>query len=432
MKQTQEQKCPACGAPLRFDAASGLLVCDYCGTKSRIEDGGAAAGKDDPRRKNDPAGNKAAGKVPAGKGLSGRETVSNASAGKDSAGKEFSDRESATKAPAGKDAGGKGTSAQGEPAAEDVLEGFDFAALSDMAEIPDAENLPVYNCVSCGAEVIAPPEQAALTCPYCGNNIVLTQKISGRLRPDGVIPFKIQAKDLPEAVNRFYKDKKLLPRGFFSDSTMGRVTGVYLPFWVFNGSLSGEMYFKGQTSASIRQGDYIVTTTGHYRLAREAALDFENIPVDASAKADDRLMDSLEPFHMEEAVPFDMRYLAGFTADRFDQKKQDIASRAKKRMQSSAASIVTARAAAGYGSVTPDGSRLGANINAKYILFPVYLFDISHAGKSYHFAVNGQTGKVVGDLPTDGAVCALYFLKRFALVSGTLIALSIAKYLGGF
>ena len=378
MSQIAEQKCPACGAPLRFDPASGMLVCDYCGTKTEL-----------PKAK-------------------------------DSQGKKETGREKEKPAKAD------------NKAEDDEIGGFDFDSLDDLVTDPNAMNLPVYNCVSCGAEVIAPPEQMALTCPYCGNNIVLTQKVTGKLRPDGVIPFRIQAKDLPAAVNNFYKDKKLLPRHFFSESTMGKVTGVYVPFWVFSGDVKGTLGYKAQTSSSSRSGDYIITQTNHYQLVRDAALAFDNLPVDASGRIEDRLMDSLEPFNTAETKPFDMRYLAGFTADRFDQKKDDISARASGRMKKSTYSIVDSQAAAGFGSVSRTSGRLNADVKAKYILFPVYMFDISYRGSNYHFAVNGQTGKVVGDIPTDSGVSFLYFLKRFAIVGGGLFAASVVKYMLGF
>lgn len=422
MSQIAEQKCPACGAPQRFDPASGKLVCDYCGTVTDVQ---ADTGK----MKKKPGGAAPAKKPEkAGKGASAGGTVPSESAASGTA--------SSGPAPSGAAAAGSSPAREEKPAQDgesegDRLEGFDFANLKNVHAFPGAETLPVYSCVSCGASVIAPPEQVALTCPYCRNNIVLTDKVSGSLRPDGVIPFTIQAKDLPDAVNRFYRNKKLLPPRFFSESTMGKVTGVYVPFWVFNGRISGEVNFNAQTSATSRSGDYRITTTSYYRLAREAAMDFKNIPVDASQKVDNCLMDSLEPFYADKTVPFDMRYLAGFTADRFDDKRQDIEHRAKKRMLSTAQSIVSSRAVKGYMNVTPHSSSLHANLDAQYILYPVYMFDIEHAGKKYHFAVNGQTGKVVGEIPTDSGVSFLYFLKRFAIVSGGLIAFSVAKYMLG-
>ena len=312
------------------------------------------------------------------------------------------------------------------------IEGFDFNALNDQAFKEDAESLPVYNCVSCGAEVIAPKEQIALTCPYCGNNIVLTDKASGGLRPDAVIPFSIVSDSLPQAVRQFYKGKKLLPKGFFSDSTMGKVTGVYVPFWVFGGKLSGRLDYSGDKSSTTRSGDYIITSVDHYRLLRDVELSFADVPVDASGKIDDSLMDSLEPFRTSEARPFDMRYLAGFTADRFDEQKDKISGRAESRMSKSTGNAALPIAGAGYESVSYSGGKLTAAVKARYMLFPVYLFDIHHDNKRYHFAVNGQTGKVVGKLPLDKNVSRMYFIKWTAILSGAMFLFSFLKYMLGY
>ena len=143
-------------------------------------------------------------------------------------------------------------------------------------------------------------------------------------------------------------------------------------------------------------------------------------------------MDSLEPFRTEETKPFDMRYLAGFTADRFDVEKEETASLAESRMRNSAYSLVHTAAGAGYSNVKLARGTLRADLQAKYLLFPVYLFDIFHGGRSYSFAVNGQTGKVVGEVPTDKRTSAVYFLIRFGITSGALILISIVKYLLGW
>ncbi len=321
------------------------------------------------------------------------------------------------------DAHGKDQAAQ--------LEGFDFHSLNQMAEDPNAQALPIYNCVSCGAEIIADAERFSLTCPYCGNNIVLTDKISGKLRPDGVLPFKITSKELPQAMTRFYKGKVLLPKNFFSDSRIGEVTGVYLPFWVFDGNLSGVLEYDAETVSTHRSGDYMVTDTAHYRLSRDVSVDFQNVPVDASGRVDDALMDSLEPFDVSETQPFDMRYLAGFAADRFDQPRRETEKRARARMLSSAQSVASSKASAGYGSARQTGGSLRADLKARYLLFPVYLFDVLHNGNSYHFAVNGQSGKVVGNLPIDKGVSFRYFLSRMAVATAALLAVSVVRYFMG-
>ena len=322
--------------------------------------------------------------------------------------------------------------AAGQASDQMEVQGFDFGGLNEQATDPNAAALPVYNCVSCGAEVIAPAEQVALTCPYCGNNIVLTDKVSGKLRPDGVIPFRIASNELPDAVSRFYRGKKLLPKSFFSESSMGKVTGVYIPFWSFSGRMSGTLRYNASNTRSHRSGDYIVTDTDHYALTRDVSVDFNDIPVDASSKIENDLTESLEPFRMEDVKPFDMRYLAGFTADRFDQAQDDIAERARQRMYTTALAASSARATAGYGSANRTGGELRADVRARYLLLPMYLFSIRFGEKDYRFAVNGQTGKVVGDLPTDKSVSRAYFLRRAGAVLAAAMLLSLAKYMLGW
>ena len=315
---------------------------------------------------------------------------------------------------------------------EDVsVQGLDFSSLNEQAMDIGAADLPIYNCVSCGAEVIAPAEQIATTCPYCGNNIVLTDKVSGKLRPDGILPFLIDKKRLPDRMKDYYKGKALLPKNFFSESTMGKVTGVYVPFWIFNGRLTGTLRYHATTSRTYRHGDYDVTLHNHYETDRNVDVSFENLPVDASGRISDELMDSLEPFRMSESKPFHMSYLAGFTADRFDQAKDDVAGRAERRMAKSAESAAYSTVASEYGSVTRMGGTLKAELNAKYMLLPVYLFSITHNGTAYDFAVNGQTGQVVGNIPTDKAVSRAYFLKRAAAVAAGTVAAFFIKYLLG-
>ena len=320
------------------------------------------------------------------------------------------------------------------PAVEEqdlTVGGLDFDAITSHASDPGAAALPIYNCVSCGAEVIAPAEQMALTCPYCGNNIVLTDKASGSLRPDAVIPFEIDKKALPDAMNAFYKGKVLLPKNFFSESTMSKVTGVYVPFWVFNGRMSGNLTFRAESSTTTRSGDYKITETRDYVLDRDVNVEFRDVPVDASGRIDDALMDSLEPFNMESARPFDMRYLAGFTADRFDVAKADTEPRARQRMANTAEKVVSSRIG-GYDRVTHTGGELTADLNARYMLFPVYMFTLAHGGRDYQFAVNGQTGKVVGDVPIDKKVSLGYFLKRAGIIAGAIILFSVLKYFLGW
>ena len=55
-------------------------------------------------------------------------------------------------------------------------------------------DLSSRTCTSCGAELVCGPETAATTCPYCGNPTVLGGQLSGKLKPEYIIPFRMDKK----------------------------------------------------------------------------------------------------------------------------------------------------------------------------------------------------------------------------------------------
>ena len=310
--------------------------------------------------------------------------------------------------------------------------GFDFTEFYKDISAEGGENLPIYRCKSCGAEVIVTNEEASLTCPYCSSKIVLTEKISGNVRPDGIIPFKIPQKELKTHIDNFYKDKKLLPRNFFSASKMEKVTGVYVPFWFFSGKLDGEFHYTGKQISSTTQGDYIYTTTKNYAMRRDAHIGFSGIPIDASDKIDDSLMDSVLPYDMSELKPFQTDYLSGFTADRFDVPGKKLQERAEKLMKKTSSDIVENSFAGKYTQTVQKSASMNVSgVGVKYVLLPIYFFKIKYRKKSFTFAVNGQNGKVVGNLPTDKNVSRIYFLIRFGIVAGIIMGAEILSYLFG-
>ena len=50
-----------------------------------------------------------------------------------------------------------------------------------------------------------------------------------------------------------------------------------------------------------------------------------------------------------------------------------------------------------------------------YALLPVYVFSTTYKGKIYTFAMNGQTGKFTGNLPSDTSQVIKYSLISFAI-----------------
>ncbi len=304
---------------------------------------------------------------------------------------------------------------------------FDWGSYQSDLDLSESLDTKVYNCHSCGAIIEANPETAATTCPYCGNNVVLDEKLSSGLKPNGIIPFKIKKDDIRGIIDSYYKDKKLLPKNFFSDAVLEKVQGVYVPFWLFNGNVDGDMAMNAAMVRTYVQGDYDVTETSHYLLKRQGAMTFGNVPVDASVRMDNDLMDSVEPYDFNELKPFDPAYLTGFVADRFDTTPDEELNRAETRMMSTTLDSFRSTATLPVTSFAYKDLRL-SDPSVKYALLPVYVVNCEYKGVKYRYAINGQTGKMVGELPIGKAESRSYFWKTFIKYFGIFMVASTGLF----
>ena len=271
-------------------------------------------------------------------------------------------------------------------------------------EKPDADSIDgmnVFTCKSCGGELMTDSNTAATKCPFCGNPIVLSGRLSGALKPDYVIPFKLTKEQAKEKLKAFMTKKKLLPKSFASDAHLDEIKGVYVPFWLFDADADASINYTGTRSRTWSDRNFRYTETQHYRLIREGTLGFANVPVDGSKLMADDMMESIEPFDFGEAKPFQTAYLSGYLADKYDVDKEASKARANERIKNTTASVF-AGTTAGFAAVNAQSSSINlANTKVKYALYPVWVLTSSYEGKTYQFAMNGQTGKFIGNMPMD-------------------------------
>ena len=353
--QITNYKCPACGGPLRFAGDSGKLQCDYCGSSYDI--------------------------------------------------KEFEKT--------------------ARPADEKAAEAFQKKSGEtwDTSDIDgqwgaDAAGLKTYSCPSCGAELICDANTAATSCPYCGNNAIVPGQFAGDLKPDFVIPFKLDKQDAVDALKKHYKGKYLLPKAFSRQNHIEEVQGVYVPFWLFDGTADADVRFHATRESSHRDGDYEVTTTRHYDVRRAGSVEFERVPVDASKRMPDDMMDSIEPFDYGELKKFSMAFLPGFLADRYDVSVEECARRADERCSNTVVDMLESTVT-GYTTCSMESKTVNLKRGkVHYALLPVWLLTTKWNGKNFLFAMNAQSGKMVGDLPINWLkfwlTCAGIFAPLFA------------------
>ena len=270
--------------------------------------------------------------------------------------------------------------------------------------------MQVYVCKSCGGEIISDENTAATSCPFCGNPVVLSGRLSGVLKPDYVIPFQLDKKAAKDALKKHLEGKRLLPKVFKSEHHIDEIKGIYVPFWLFDASADADLNFKGTRTRMWSDSKFNYTETSHFAIHRSGSLGFQNVPVDGSQKMADDLMESIEPFDFSKAVDFQTAYLSGFFADKYDVGAEESKEHANARIKQSAESAFR-DTVDGYNTLTLENSSVRFhNGKAKYALYPVWLLNTTWRGKQYTFAMNGQTGKFVGDLPVDNGQFWKYVL----------------------
>ena len=286
----------------------------------------------------------------------------------------------------------------------------------------ETENLQAYVCRSCGGEIISDENTAATSCPFCGNPVVLSGRVSGLLRPDVVIPFKTTKKQAIAKMKGFVKSKRFIPRLFADENHLKEIKGVYVPFWLFDSAVSADVWYDATTVRHWSDNSYNYTETSYYDVFRTGSMRFAQIPVDGSKKMPDDLMDSLEPFFFDDAVDFNTAYLSGFFADKYDVPMEESLPRANERTKNSAKEALR-KSVTGYATVIPKREEIEIRPGkAQYALLPVWLLNTQYRGETYTFAMNGQTGRFIGNLPVSGGRLAGLFAGVAAAVSAVTFA----------
>lgn len=288
----------------------------------------------------------------------------------------------------------------------------------------DFSEMQGFICPSCGAEIATDSVTAATFCVFCGNPTVLPKQLSGQYRPSGVIPFKTDKKDAQKAFLDFCKGKKLLPKGYTDEQRVEKITGVYVPFWVFDCKADFDYHATGENTTTWSDSDFVYTKHDLYHIHRNGKMDFENIPLDASEKMQDDMMDALEPFLFADKRAFNMSYLSGFLAEKYSYEPKELYDRMTKR--------ITEGVENKAGENIPYDSVFGVQCHTEftsdkqeYVMLPVWMLVSKYKGEDYLFAMNGQTGKIVGSLPCSTGRTVFHFVIAF------LIFFIIAFVIGG-
>jgi len=288
------------------------------------------------------------------------------------------------------------------------------------AEIQDDTVYINYKCKNCGAEIIADEQTASTFCVYCGNTAILKHKLSGKFAPSKIIPFKKDKKTAIEAFKGLNKGRPLMPKFFNDQKNIEKISGVYIPFWLYDINVAGGMNISATNIKTWTSGDYTYKKVDVYSIEKEATMDFERIPVDGSTRFSNDVMNSIEPFDYSEMVDYNHAYLSGFLAEKYDVDGNVAFEEASKRAFNSTNDEVL-KSAGHYTTKTVTNNTLTPKETKKeYVLLPVWMINVKYKEKFHIFAMNAQTGEIIGDIPVHVPslikYCVIVFFSVFLIV----------------
>lgn len=280
-------------------------------------------------------------------------------------------------------------------------------------------------CPNCGGEVPVQEHTSAAQCPYCDSYLIFNERVEGRYAPRVIIPFQLGKESCKKFLRGKFKRCLFAPTDFLSEVRLNSMEGIYVPYWFYDYDTG--CYFQGEgTKVRVwRSQNMEYTETSVYAISRSMDIRFEKMPVDASERMPDDVMDLIAPFNYGQMVDFRPEFMSGFNGEKYNMTSDAVENRARALMQEDAAKLLR-ESYAGYNTVrTVKQDILVKNSSAAYGLLPVWKYIYRYKDQDYPFYVNGQTGKIVGTAPFSGKKFMVYVGTLWACLTVTLALLQI-------
>lgn len=300
----------------------------------------------------------------------------------------------------------------------------------------------LYTCTFCGAALMINGSETSTFCSFCGQPTVVFDRVSKEYQPDFIIPFKITAAQAERNIRERFGKGQFIPREI-KNFTVEDLRGIYIPFWLFTSFIreKANIIQQVQRNASESYNGMITSMGNHYTnivnknekedrlMYRDVECVYNRVALDASRKLNDELAQRLVPYNMDELLEFDPKLMTGFYADRYDVMSREAAPLAYKLC----CDYISEDMMETVMGSNRGNTRIVKAINQYYVenieyaMLPAWFLTFRSKGQVYTVLVNGQTGKVVGNVPFDKTK-AVFQAIVLSLVFGILIAAVVMPF----
>jgi predicted RNA-binding Zn-ribbon protein involved in translation (DUF1610 family) len=287
---------------------------------------------------------------------------------------------------------------------ETVLDMFSKGATADRDETGQIDENVIkarsYTCSSCGGRMSPGALGATDHCPFCGNAIVFVDKYRDQRFPDFIIPFKQDRKYFFEKFRKLMDEHLFLPDNFREKVKFENVKAIYVPFWLFDVQIDGTVKFVAEKQRAYGSSKNRRYEHNVFSVENEGSMLLRKVPQDAATGVDDDITHALEPFRYDGITEFSFGYLSGLDACIYDLDDSSCFAIVKKRAMDTFERFITDAEKFDYYSISSSSITCKPDY-INYALFPIWMCEVTFEGHEYRYAMNGQTGKGIEELPVS-------------------------------
>ncbi len=300
-----------------------------------------------------------------------------------------------------------------------------FCDSTESHERTDERSDDLTICPNCGGEVKVEEHTSATKCPSCDCYLIFDERVEGEYAPGRIIPFQMGKEVCKKVLRDKFSKMRFAPTDFLSEAKLNEIEGVYVPFWFFDYDTHWDFQGEGTKVRSWNSGDTAYTETSYYDVARDIDIRFQGIPADASVKMPDDVMDLLAPYGYEQMTEFRPEYMSGFYAEKYNMPAGELELRAKDTMREDTEQILR-NSYSEYSSMRTIRREMQLRgSSSSYGLLPVWRYQYRYEGREYPFYVNGQTGKIVGEVPVSKKKVWAYTGTLWGCLTGILVLIQL-------
>ncbi len=269
----------------------------------------------------------------------------------------------------------------------------------------------VLKCPNCAAQFDMDEHVHSGDCPFCGTSVVTSTGQVHEFSPQAVLPFAITRDEAFEAYTKWIAGRWFAPSKLKNYARESKsLKGVYIPYWTYDSDTvtsyagqRGDVYYVRQNVTVMENGRYVrrsrmVPKIRWTSVQGRTDRHFDDLLIGATRTLPRKITDWLEPWDLQNLVPYTEEYLSGFQSEVYQVALDEGFTHAERIMQQ----VIRGDVNHAIGGDQQRIVRLHTNhtdTTFKHVLLPLWTAAFTFKNKTYRFVVNGRNGKTRGERP---------------------------------